>query len=407
MRETLKKHFGFDAFRPLQQGIIENVLAGKDTLALLPTGGGKSLCYQLPAMMLPGLTLVVSPLISLMKDQVSGLARSNIPAAYLNSSLGIREERRVMEELVGGTIKILYVAPERLMKEGFIGFLKGLSVSLIAVDEAHCISEWGHDFRPEYRNISLVRREFPGVPVIALTATATTKVKGDIVRQLAFNDYGAFCGSFDRPNLHYAIRPKQDAYAEILRYIEDRPGMAGIVYCHSRASVDRMAEDLTADGIQALPYHAGLSPKERAKNQELFMKGEVQIITATIAFGMGIDKPDIRFVIHHDLPKNLEGYYQETGRAGRDGKPAECVLFFSFHDKEKHEFFISKMTDAARIRAAEQQLEVMVTYCTARFCRRKMLLKYFGENYEKKNCEKCDMCDYMPERPLQQKAIVW
>ncbi len=378
----------------MQQAIIENVLAGRDTLALLPTGGGKSLCYQLPAMMLPGLTLVVSPLISLMKDQVAGLEESNIPAAYLNSTLGVREERRIKDELKEGKLKILYVAPERLMKEGFMEFLKTLPVALFAIDEAHCISEWGHDFRPEYRKIALVRSLFPTAPVIALTATATTKVRADIVRQLAFNEYGSFCGSFDRKNLHYSIRPKQNAYAEILSYIEDRPGASGIVYCHSRASVDRMAEDLTADGIQALPYHAGLAPKERAKNQELFMRGEVQVIAATIAFGMGIDKPDIRFVIHHDLPKNIEGYYQETGRAGRDGKPAECVLFFSFHDKEKHEFFISKMTDAARIRVAEQQLETMVTYCTARFCRRRMLLKYFGEEYKTDECGKCDVCDY-------------
>lgn len=406
MHERLKKHFGFDEFRPLQQKIIENVLSGKDTLALLPTGGGKSLCYQLPAMILPGLTLVVSPLISLMKDQVSGLEKSEIPAAYLNSSLGVREERRIKQELQDGKIKILYVAPERLMKEGFMEFLKTLSVSLIAVDEAHCISAWGHDFRPEYRNISLVRGQFPGVPVIALTATATTKVKSDIVRQLAFNEYGSFCGSFDRPNLHYSIRPKQDAYGEIVSYIEERPGKSGIIYCHSRASVERVAEDLTADGIQALPYHAGLAPKERAKNQELFMKGEVQVITATIAFGMGIDKPDIRFVIHHDLPKNLEGYYQETGRAGRDGKPAECVLFFSYHDKEKHEYFIGKMTDAARIRAAEEQLATMVTYCTARHCRRKMILKYFGENYANATCDNCDMCDYQPPK-VTTKAIVW
>jgi len=392
MHETLKKHFGFDEFLPLQKDIIQNIVDGKDTLVLLPTGGGKSLCYQLPAMLLPGITLVVSPLISLMKDQVSGLEDSEIPAAYLNSSLGVREERAIKERLKNGELKLLYVAPERLLKEGFMDFLSTLPVSLLAVDEAHCISEWGHDFRPEYRKISLVRGLFPNIPVVALTATATLKVRADIVRQLAFTDFKIFCGSFDRKNLHYAIRPKQNSYEEILAHIEDRPGQSGIIYCHSRASADRMAKDLLADGIGACAYHAGLPQKEREKNQNLFMKGAVQVVTATIAFGMGIDKPDVRFVIHHDLPKNIEGYYQETGRAGRDGKPAECILFFSYGDKMKHEFFISKKTDPEQIRIAEQQLETMVTYCTANFCRRKMLLQYFGEQYPKNNCGTCDVC---------------
>ena len=407
MQHALKKHFGFEEFLPLQKNIIENILSGKDTLALLPTGGGKSLCYQLPALMLPGLTLVVSPLISLMKDQVSGLEESNIAAAYLNSSLGVKDERLTKERIKKGEIKLLYVAPERLLKEGFMEFLKTLPVSLVAIDEAHCISEWGHDFRPEYRKISLIRSVFPTVPFVALTATATLKVRKDIISQLAFTDYQSFCGSFDRENLHYEIRPKQNTYEEILQYIEDHPGQSGIIYCHSRASVDRMAQDLCSDGIDALPYHAGLTPKVRAKHQELFMSGKTQIITATIAFGMGIDKPDIRFVIHHDLPKNIEGYYQETGRAGRDGKPAHCLLFFSYSDKMKHEFFIGKMTDLARIRIAEQQLATMVTYCTAHFCRRKMLLQYFGEEYKKQNCGTCDVCHYAARPKATQKSITW
>ncbi len=397
MYERLKKHFGFDEFLPIQKDAIENVLKGKDTLVLLPTGGGKSLCYQLPAMMLPGITLVVSPLISLMKDQVSGLEGSEIPAAYLNSSLGVREERAIKERLRNGEIKILYVAPERLLKEGFMDFLSSLPISLFAVDEAHCISEWGHDFRPEYRNISLIRGLFPKVPIIALTATATLKVRADIIKQLEFHDFSLFCGSFDRKNLHYSIRPKQNSYEEILGYIEDHAGQSGIIYCHSRASAERLAKDLSADGVSARAYHAGLPQKEREKSQSSFMKGDAQVITATIAFGMGIDKPDVRFVIHYDLPKNIEGYYQETGRAGRDGKPAECILFFSYSDKMKHEYFISKKTDPDQIRIAEQQLETMVTYCTANFCRRKMLLQYFGEKYPNGNCGMCDVClDFAP-----------
>ncbi|MFA6407747.1 MAG: RecQ family ATP-dependent DNA helicase [Candidatus Paceibacterota bacterium] len=392
MKNALLKHFGFDDFLPLQEDIIENIMRGIDTLALLPTGGGKSLCYQLPALELPGITLVVSPLIALMKDQVSGLKESSIPAVYLNSSLGVKEEREIKARLEAGGVKLLYVAPERLLKEGFMEFLGRLSISLLAVDEAHCISEWGHDFRPEYRNLSLIRNFFPKVPIIALTATATRRVREDIVRQLSFKEYGAYCGSFDRENLHYSIRPKMDAYYEIVNYIENHPNQSGIIYCHSRASVDRIAEDLQADSINALPYHAGLSTKTRTKNQEEFKNGTACVIVATIAFGMGIDKSDVRFVIHHDLPKNIEGYYQETGRAGRDGKPAECILFFSYGDKRKHEYFISKRTDPVQIRIAEEQLETMVTYCTAQRCRRMMLLQYFGEKYSRTNCGHCDIC---------------
>jgi ATP-dependent DNA helicase RecQ len=369
-----------------------NVLKRRDTLALLPTGGGKSLCYQLPALIFSGITIVVSPLISLMKDQVAGLEESAISAAYLNSSLGVREEREIRARIQAGRVKLLYVAPERVMKPDFLEFVESLSVALIAIDEAHCISEWGHDFRPEYRKLAKLRDVFPGTPVIALTATATMKVREDIVRQLKFEKHGAFCGSFDRANLIYRIRPKQETYSQILAYAEDHPGQSGIIYCHSRAAVDRMAENLSADGISALPYHAGLDTKTRTANQEAFMQGRAQVVAATIAFGMGIDKPDVRFVIHHDLPKNIEGYYQETGRAGRDGLPAECILFFSYSDKMKHEFFIGKMTDPDRADIARRQLETMVTFCVSNRCRRRMLLRYFGEEYPKENCGMCDTC---------------
>lgn len=391
MKDALKKHFGFSHFLPHQEEIISRVLAGRDVLALLPTGAGKSLCYQLPAMVLPGITMVVSPLISLMQDQVAGLTQNDIPAAFLNSTQGIRAERAVREELASGKVKILYVAPERLMKPEFLGFARSLPISLIAIDEAHCISEWGHDFRPEYRKLHAIRDLFPRIPVIALTATATPKVRQDIALQLKFSDYDAFVGGFDRPNLRYFIRPKQEAFSQIVAYIEDHPGASGIVYCHSRAGAESIAEQLLAEGIEATSYHAGLPAKDRAARQERFMNGSVQVVTATIAFGMGIDKPDVRFVIHYDLPKNIEGYYQETGRAGRDGKPSDCILFFSWHDREKHEYFIRKASPR-RAEVAQAQLDAMVTFCTAHRCRRKMILRYFGEEYPRDACGSCDYC---------------
>ena len=392
MQQVLKKHFGFDAFLPLQEDIISHVLERRDALVLLPTGGGKSLCYQLPALIFSGITIVVSPLISLMKDQVAGLMESAIPAAYLNSSLGVKEEREVWARLASREVKLLYVAPERIMKPEFIDFLSSLSIGLIAVDEAHCISDWGHDFRPEYRKLATLREFFPDVPIVALTATATQKVREDIVRQLNFKNHRVFLGSFDRANLIYQVRPKTEAISQIVNYVEDHPGQSGIVYCVSRASAERLAEHLVRDGIEALAYHAGLPQKERTANQEAFMKGKAQVITATIAFGMGIDKPDVRFVIHYDLPKNLEGYYQETGRAGRDGFPAECILFFSYSDKIKHEYFIRQMKDEHRRVVAKMQLDTMVSYCTSSICRRKLLLNHFGEDAKKSNCGMCDTC---------------
>ena len=394
MEQILQKHFKFNKFLPLQEEIISSVLSRKDTLAILPTGGGKSMCYQLPAMVFDGLTIVVSPLIALMKDQVGDLQSLDIPATYLNSSLGVKEERRIKEDLLNKKIKILYVAPERLLKPEFIDFISDQSVSLVAIDEAHCISEWGHDFRPEYRNLHKVREIFKNVPIIALTASATAKTRKDIVTQLRFTDYNLFCGGFDRKNLHYSIRPKQEAYYHILSYIEDRKGQSGIIYCHSRATADKITEQLTADGIEAKAYHAGLTPKERSANQEAFMKNEAQIMVATVAFGMGIDKPDIRFVIHYDLPKNIESYYQETGRAGRDGNPADCILFFSLRDKIKHEFLMNKWENHALSNIAKDKLEAMSAFCTSYRCRRKMLLNYFGEEYTEEICSGCDVCAF-------------
>jgi len=393
IRHTLKEHFGFDDFLPSQEEIIADVLQRKDVLAILPTGAGKSLCYQLPAMEFSGTTLVVSPLIALMKDQVSGLTENGIPAAFLNSSLGVREAREIRERVLDGKVKVLYVAPERLMKDEFLDFIVSVGVSLIAVDEAHCISEWGHDFRPEYRKLNLLRERFPGVPMIALTATATRKVRDDIVKQLGFAEgkYETHIGSFDRKNLRYFVRGKQNAYYHILGYIEDHPSASGIIYCHSRKSVERMAEDLLADGVEAVPYHAGLPQKERTENQERFQRSDARVIVATIAFGMGIDKPDVRFVIHYDMPKNLEGYYQETGRAGRDGKPSDCILFFSYSDRMKHEYFISQKS-SLQASVAQYQLDKMVDFCTGAECRRRTLLGYFGERYPEENCGACDVC---------------
>ncbi len=388
----LKKHFGFDSFLPFQEDIVADVLQKKDVLVVLPTGAGKSLCYQLPALELPGTALVISPLISLMKDQVSSLERRDIAAAYLNSSQGVKETREVKQKVLDGKIRLLYVAPERIMKDGFLDFLSDVSVSFVAIDEAHCISEWGHDFRPEYRKLGTLREAFPRVPFIALTATATKKVRDDIKNQLRFVDYAEHAGSFDRKNLTYHIRAKQNTYYHIVSYIEDHPNVSGIIYCHSRNSTEKMASDLLRDGIDAVPYHAGLPQKERTENQERFQKGDAKIIVATIAFGMGIDKQDVRFVIHYDLPKNIEGYYQETGRAGRDGKPSDCILFFSYSDKMKHEFFINQMKNPNRAAVAQYQLEKMVDFCTSSECRRKMLLGYFGETYRNENCGACDIC---------------
>jgi ATP-dependent DNA helicase RecQ len=387
----LKQYFGFDSFRPLQEEIIRDSLAGKDVFALLPTGGGKSLCFQLPALVRSGLTVVVSPLIALMKDQVDAMQSSGVAATFLNSSLTPDESRARLRGLHNGEFRLLYVAPERLMLSGFLSDLQRWNVALIAIDEAHCISEWGHDFRPEYRQIAQLRELFPNVPFMALTATATDRVRGDIVQHLKLREPGCYVASFNRPNLTYRVIPKADAYGQVLEFLRARPHDSGIIYCHSRKSAESVAANLNEDGVKARPYHAGLDAGDRSTNQELFLRDEVRVICATIAFGMGINKPNVRFVIHHDLPKNIEGYYQETGRAGRDGLPSECVLFFSAGDVVKQRRFIDEKPPAERA-VANEQLQQMVHYAESSECRRAALLDYFSEDFGESNCGACDNC---------------
>jgi ATP-dependent DNA helicase RecQ len=375
----LKQVFGFSSFRPLQAEIIRDSLAGRDVVAILPTGGGKSLCFQLPALVRPGLTVVVSPLIALMKDQVDALQSAGVAATFLNSSLAAGESRPRLRGLHNGEFRLLYVAPERLMLAGFLEDMKQWNVNLFAIDEAHCISEWGHDFRPEYRQILNLRSVFPGVPVMALTATATERVRGDIVQQLQLKDPACYVASFNRPNLTYRVAAKAGSYDQILSYIRARPRESGIIYVQARKSADSMADKLHADGIKALPYHAGMAPAARSKNQEAFLRDEARVICATIAFGMGINKPNVRYVIHYDLPKNIEGYYQETGRAGRDGLPSECLLLFSPGDRVKQMRFIDEKPDPRERDIARAQLEQMIHYAEIATCRREFLLGYFGE----------------------------
>ena len=381
LRLLLKQYFGFTSFRPLQEEIIRDSLAGKDVFALLPTGGGKSLCFQLPALARDGLTVVVSPLIALMKDQVDALQAAGVPATFLNSSLAADESRKRLRGLHNGEYRLLYAAPERLMLSGFLEDLQRWNVKLIAVDEAHCISEWGHDFRPEYRQIADLRKLFPQVPFMALTATATGRVREDIVTHLNLREPSCYVASFNRPNLTYRVIPKNKPYDQLLAFLRDRPKEGGIVYCQSRKSAERVAANLTEDGVKAKPYHAGLTPKERSEHQELFLRDDIRVVCATIAFGMGINKPNVRFVVHYDLPKNIEGYYQETGRAGRDGLPAECVLLFSPGDVVKQTQFIDEKPDPQEQKIARGQLQQMVHYAECAGCRRAELLAYFGETF--------------------------
>jgi len=381
LRAPLKQYFGFGSFRPLQEEIIRDALAGRDVFAVLPTGGGKSLCFQLPALVRPGLTVVVSPLIALMKDQVDALQSAGVAATFLNSSLAAGESRPRLRGLHQGEFRLLYVAPERLILSGFVEDLKQWNVNLFAIDEAHCISEWGHDFRPEYRQISSLRERFPHVPLMALTATATERVRGDIVRQLHLKEPACYMASFNRPNLTYRVSGKSGAYEQILSFIRSRRGEGGIIYVQARKTAESIADKLTADGIRALPYHAGLEAGVRSKNQEAFLRDEAQVICATIAFGMGINKPNVRYVIHYDLPKNIEGYYQETGRAGRDGLPSECLLLFSPGDRVKQMRFIDEKPDPQERQIARAQLEQMIHYAEIGSCRREFLLGYFGEKY--------------------------
>jgi ATP-dependent DNA helicase RecQ len=392
LHALLKQYFGFDSFRPLQEEIIRDTLAGLDVFAVLPTGGGKSLCFQLPALARPGLTVVVSPLIALMKDQVDALQAAGVAATFLNSSLAAGASRPRLRGLHQGEFRLLYVAPERLLLPGFLDDLQRWNVNLFAIDEAHCISEWGHDFRPEYRQLSSLRETFPGVPFMALTATATERVRGDIIRQLHLHTPRCYVASFNRPNLTYRVAAKAGAYEQVRAFIRARPSEAGIIYGQSRKTAELLSQKLAADGLTAAPYHAGLTPGERSRNQEAFLRDEVQVICATIAFGMGINKPNVRFVIHYDLPKNIEGYYQETGRAGRDGLPGECLLLFSPGDRIKQLRFIEEKPDPKERETARAQLELMLHYAEIATCRRAALLAYFGETFGPPNCEGCDNC---------------
>ena len=387
---SLKKHFGYDEFRPLQEEIVSDALAGRDVFALMPTGGGKSLCFQLPALLRDGLTIVVSPLISLMKDQVDALQTSGIAATFLNSALDRHEAIERLRGLNRGQYRMLYLAPERLMLDGFLERALNWNITQIAIDEAHCISEWGHDFRPEYRELKKLRRHLPDVPIMALTATATERVRKDIVDQLHLDDARCYVASFNRPNLTYRVVPKSSPYEQVLAFVRSRSDESGIVYCASRKTADSLATKLNGDGVKAKPYHAGLEPKERTKHQELFLRDDARVITATIAFGMGINKPNVRFVVHHDLPKNIESYYQETGRAGRDGLPSECVLLFSASDVVKQRRFIEEKSEREQ-RIAQEQLRDMIHYAETRDCRRTTLLKYFGEEFPAP-CNGCDNC---------------
>lgn len=391
----LKLFFGYSSFKPGQEEIIRHLVEGNDAFVLMPTGGGKSLCYQLPALLMEGTAIVISPLIALMKNQVDvirGFVSGDEGVAhFLNSSLGKAQIAEVRSDLLAGTTKLLYVAPESLTKQENIALLKEIKISFYAIDEAHCISEWGHDFRPEYRRIRAIVDDIGRAPIIALTATATPKVQSDILRNLGIQDAKVFKSSFNRPNLYYEIRDKQDPKRDIIKFIRQNPGKSGIIYCLSRKKVEEMAELLNVNGIKARPYHAGLDAKTRAENQDAFLMEEVNVIVATIAFGMGIDKPDVRFVIHYDIPKSLEGYYQETGRAGRDGKEGQCIAFYSYKDIQKLEKFMQGKPIAEQ-EIGRQLLMETVAYAESNSCRRKLLLNYFGEDYLLDNCGACDNC---------------
>ena len=391
----LKEFFGYDTFKADQESIVSHLVAGNDAFVLMPTGGGKSLCYQLPALLMPGTAIVISPLIALMKNQVDAIrgfvSGNDCIAHFLNSSLSKAQIQEVREDLLAGRTKLLYVAPESLTKEDNVSILKEIKISFYAVDEAHCISEWGHDFRPEYRRIRSLVEEIGRAPIIALTATATPKVQHDILKNLGIGGARVFKSSFNRPNLFYEVRDKVDPEKDIIRYIKQNPGKSGIVYCLSRKKVEELAELLCINDIKARPYHAGLDAKTRAENQDAFLMEEIDVIVATIAFGMGIDKPDVRFVIHYDIPKSIESYYQETGRAGRDGQEGRCITYYSYKDIRKLEKFMQGKPVAEQ-EIGGQLLSEVVTYAESSRCRRRLLLSYFGEDYQEDSCGCCDNC---------------
>lgn len=397
IQDILKSTFGYNTFRPLQEDCIASVLAKQDTLLIMPTGGGKSLCYQIPALVFPGLTIVISPLISLMKDQVSQLKALGVEAEVLNSTLSWEEYQMNLTLIRSGQTKMLFLAPETLLKPEILDMLADCPVDCLTIDEAHCISEWGHDFRPEYRRIKDIRGRFPEAVLLAVTATATERVRQDICDNLALRNPRRLLASFNRDNLFYEVVEKERATRQIFDFLNKRKDQSGIIYCFSRKQVDNLTRDLNKFGFKALPYHAGLDSETRHRNQERFIRDDVPVIVATIAFGMGINKPNVRFVIHHDLPKNIESYYQETGRAGRDGIPSQCLLLFSPGDCAKIRFFIEQKPDPLQRKVAQNHLDAIVSFCETRKCRRDPLLSYFGETYSEQNCGQCDNCVRPPE----------
>ncbi|MGH7203150.1 MAG: DNA helicase RecQ [Candidatus Levyibacteriota bacterium] len=392
LQSTLQQYFGYSTFRPLQENIIDDILQKKDVFVLMPTGGGKSLCYQLPSLIQNGVTIVISPLISLMKDQVDGLVHNGVNAAYLNSSLGTQQQQEVLNRLHTNNLSLLYVAPERLVQNSFFALLKQIPINFFAIDEAHCISQWGHDFRPEYRQLDCLRRVFPDKALVALTATATPRVRTDIIERLNLQVTQVYQASFNRPNLTYRIVRKQDPFTQVSDYIARQNGGSGIIYCQSRKTVEQVANRLQTRGVKALPYHAGLPDAVKKQNQERFIHEDTDVIVATIAFGMGIDKPNVRYIIHYDLPRSIEHYYQETGRAGRDGLPSECLFLYSYGDKFFYERFVNdKQADEERL-VAKAQLNRIIDYAQSKLCRRALLLQYFAEHYTQNNCASCDNC---------------
>ncbi|WP_136514951.1 DNA helicase RecQ [Geomonas edaphica] len=395
--QILNDIFGYKAFRPRQQEIVDTVISGRDAFVLMPTGGGKSLCFQVPALCLPGTAIVVSPLISLMKDQVDALRENGIAAACYNSSLGEAEARRVLAELHAGELKLLYVAPERLLSDGFIERIKSLDISLFAIDEAHCVSQWGHDFRPEYAQLGILREIFPQIPMVALTATADAQTRGDILSRLGLKDATCFFTGFDRPNIRYTVVEKNKPFSQLMGFLASRKDEAGIVYALSRKRVEEVARKLCEAGVKAAAYHAGLPDRERHEVQEAFLRDDVKVVVATVAFGMGIDKSNVRFVVHYDMPKSIESYYQETGRAGRDGLPADALLLFGYGDIAVARGLIGNGGNEEQNRIELHKLNCMVGFAEAQTCRRRVLLGYFGDKLEH-DCGNCDICESPPQR---------